>query len=147
MSLGNPPVLYQEGMTVGGSAVINGGMKWRTPENILQRWELEDGIDSIGPDTMDFFFSRVEDRINVAYQDPETIGRDNALLKEGADKNDWEVIPNRRNQLHCAGTNNCAFGCPVGAKRSPIVTYIPRSLHFGARIYANVRVDRAGAGK
>jgi choline dehydrogenase-like flavoprotein len=142
MSLGNPPVLYQEGMTVGGSAVINGGMKWRTPENILQRWDVEDGLDRIGPDDMDFFFSRVEDRINVAYQDPETIGRDNALLKEGADKNGWEVIPNRRNQLHCAGSNNCAFGCPVQAKRSPIVTYIPRSLHFGARIYANVRVDR-----
>lgn len=142
MSIGNPPVLYQEGMTVGGSAVINGGMKWRTPENILRRWDLEDGLDRIGPKEMDFFFRRVENRINVAYQDPESIGRDNALLKEGADKNGWEVIPNRRNQLHCAGTNNCAWGCPVEAKRSPIVTYIPRALHFGARIYANVRADK-----
>jgi choline dehydrogenase-like flavoprotein len=142
MSLGNPPVLYQEGMTVGGSAVINGGMKWRTPESILHRWNVEDGLDRIGPKDMDFFFSRVENRINVAYQDPESIGRDNALLKEGADKNGWEVIPNRRNQLHCSGTNNCAWGCPTGAKRSPIVTYIPRALHFGARIYSNVRVDK-----
>src|SRR5690606_29194920 len=36
----------------------------------------------------------------------------------------------------------CAFGCPTGAKQSTLVTYVPRALHFGARIYANVRVDR-----
>ena len=147
-SLGNPPVLFQEGRTVGGSTVINGGMSWRTPEAILDRWDKEAGVHRIGAEAMDPFFSRVEDRINVAFQDPETIGRDNALLKEGADKKGWEVIDNRRNQLHCAGTNNCAFGCPVGAKRSALVTYIPRALHFGARIFSDVRVSRiARAGK
>ena len=54
----------------------------------------------------------------------------------------WEVISNLRNQIHCAGSNNCAFGCPIGAKRSPLVTYIPRALHFGARVYSDIRVDR-----
>ncbi len=106
-SLGNPPVLFQEGRTVGGSTVINGGMSWRTPEAILDRWHREAGLHRVRPQEMDPFFARVEDRINVAYQDPETIGRDNALLKLGADRKGWEVIDNRRNQLHCAGTNNC----------------------------------------
>ncbi len=141
-SLGNPPVLFQEGRTVGGSTVINGGMSWRTPEAILDRWDKEAGIHKVSAKEMDPFFSRVEERIHVAYQDPHTVGRDNALLKEGADAKGWNVIDNRRNQLHCAGTNNCAFGCPTGAKRSSLVTYIPRALHFGARIYSNVRVER-----
>lgn len=141
-TLGKPPVMFQEGCLVGGSSVLNGAMSWRTPEHILERWHREDHLHKIRPEDMEPFFARVEDRINVAFQDPESIGRDNALLKEGADKKKWKVIPNRRNQLHCAGTNNCAFGCPTGAKRSTIVTYIPRALHFGARIYSNIRANK-----
>ena len=43
--------------------------------------------------------------------------------------------------MHCAGSNNCAFGCPTGAKQSALVSYLPRALHFGACIYSNIRVD------
>jgi len=142
MALGNPPILFQEGRMVGGSTVVNGGMSWRTPERILDRWMREDGIEGISAKEMEPFFERVERRIHVAYQDPESVGRDNALLKQGADTMGWETIPNLRNQLHCSGSNNCAFGCPTGAKQSAAVTYVPRSLHFGARLYANARVRR-----
>lgn len=140
MALGNPPVLFQEGSLVGGSSVLNGGMSWRTPERILDRWHREEGIAAITAKEMEPYFDRVERRIHVSYQDPETIGRDNQLLKEGADAKGWEVIPNRRNTVHCAGSNNCAFGCPTGAKQSTLVTYIPRALHFGARLYSDLRV-------
>ncbi len=142
MALGSPAVLYQEGSVVGGSTVINGGMSWRTPEQILDRWGREASIDHITPADMEPYFERVERRINVRYQDPDSIGRDNAMLKEGADKKGWKIIPNLRNQLHCTGSNNCAFGCPTGAKQSALVSYLPRALHFGARIYSNVRVAK-----
>src|SRR5215470_1536931 len=131
-ALGNPPILYQEGSAVGGSTVINGGMSWRTPDKILARWERE-----LGP-----YFARVERRIHVAKMDPDVIGIDNQLLKKGADAKGWKVIDNLRNQVHCVGSNRCAFGCPTGAKQSALVSYIPRALHYGARIYADVRVDR-----
>ena len=93
MAIGSPPVLYQEGSVVGGSTVVNGGMSWRTPEDILARWGLEAEIDAISAKDMEPYFERVERRINVAYQDPESIGRDNQILKEGADKKGWKVIP------------------------------------------------------
>ena len=141
MAIGDPPVLYQEGRAVGGSTVINGGMSWRTPEKILDRWSTEAGLDGVDAASLEPFFERVERRIHVRHQDPESIGVDNALLKQGADAKGWKVIPNLRNQVHCAGSNNCAFGCPTGAKQSALVTYIPRALHFGARIYSNVRID------
>ena len=96
----------------------------------------------MGPEEMQLYFERVEKRLSVGVQAPETIGRDNQLLKEGADKMGWDVIPNLRNQLHCPGSNNCAFGCPTGAKQSALVSYIPRALHFGARLYSDVKVDR-----
>ena len=142
VSVGNPPIAFQEGRTVGGSTVINGGMSWRTPEKILERWRREDSVEAIRATEMERFFARVEKRISTGHQDPWTVGRDNQILKEGADKLGWSVIPNLRNQFHCAGSNNCAFGCPTKAKRSTLVTYIPRALAFGARLYADCRVDR-----
>jgi choline dehydrogenase-like flavoprotein len=142
LAIGDPPILYQEGRAVGGSTVVNGGMSWRTPEKILDRWWREAGLDAIRAKEMEPWFQRVERRIHVARQDPETIGKDNLLLEQGARAKGWKVVPNLRNQVHCAGSNNCAFGCPTGAKQSALVSYVPRALHFGARLYSDVRVDR-----
>jgi choline dehydrogenase-like flavoprotein len=117
-------------------------MAWRTPEKILDRWAIEHGLDDVRAADLEPYFERVERRIHVRGQDPESLGRDNELLKIGADAKGWKVIPNLRNQVHCAGSNNCAFGCPTGAKQSALVSYIPRALHFGARLWSDVRVDR-----
>jgi choline dehydrogenase-like flavoprotein len=142
MAIGQPRVLYQEGRVVGGSTVINGGMSWRTPERVLDGWAVEHGLRGIRARDMEPFFERVERRIHVRTQDPESIGRDNHLLRSGAEALGWKVIENLRNQVHCPGSNNCAFGCPTGAKQSALVSYIPRALHFGARVQADVRVER-----
>lgn len=142
MAIGDPPVLYQEGRAVGGSTVVNGGMSWRTPEKILDRWWREASIDQIRAKDLEPWFERAERRIHVRHQDPDSVGKDNLLLKRGADAMGWKVIPNLRNQVHCPGSNNCAFGCPTGAKQSALVSYVPRALHFGARLYSDVRVDR-----
>src|SRR5215470_6333375 len=147
VALGNPPVFFAEGRCVGGSTVINGGMSWRTPEKVLERWAREDGVEGIRAREMEAAFARVERRISATRQDPETFGRDNALLRAGAEAKGWKTVENVRNQVHCAGSNACVFGCPTGAKRSTLVSYIPRALAFGARVYADCRVekiDRAG---
>jgi choline dehydrogenase-like flavoprotein len=142
LALGKPPVLFSEGRCVGGSTVVNGGMSWRTPPRVLQRWASEEEVAEISERDMEPYFAAVESRISVALQDPETIGTDMRLLKAGADAKGWQIIPNLRNQLHCAGSNNCTNGCPTGAKRSMLVTNIPRALSRGARLFADCRVDR-----
>ncbi|MFT3699151.1 MAG: GMC family oxidoreductase [Kofleriaceae bacterium] len=142
VAIGNPPIMFQEGKAVGGSTVINGGMSWRTPEEILAHWRDVSGLDELNTKTLDPYFERVEKRIHVAPMDTDAIGRDNWLLKKGADAKGWEIIGNLRNQAHCVGSNRCAFGCPTGAKQSALVSYIPRALHFGARVYADVKIDR-----
>jgi choline dehydrogenase-like flavoprotein len=142
VAIGSPPVLFSEGRCVGGSTVVNGGMSFRTPESTLDRWAREESVSAIGPSDMDRHFRAVEHRLHVAHQDPETIGRDSELLKAGADARGWRIIPNTRNQIHCAGTNNCVLGCPTGAKRSMLVTNVPRALAHGARLFADCRVAR-----
>jgi choline dehydrogenase-like flavoprotein len=141
-TIGRPSVLFAEGRCVGGSTVVNGGMSWRTPAGVLERWAKQDGVLEISEAEMDPYFARFEASHSVGPQDPETIGRSSLLLKAGADALGWTILPNRRNQLHCAGTSNCSNGCPTGAKRSMAVTSVPRALAFGARVIADCRVDR-----
>ena len=142
MAIGRPSVAFAEGRCVGGSTVVNGGMSWRTPAGVLERWSAREGVLEISEQEMEPFFARAESRHSVGLQDPETIGRDSELLQAGAAARGWAIVPNRRNQLHCAGTNNCNNGCPTGAKRSMLVTSVPRALALGARLYADCRVDR-----
>jgi choline dehydrogenase-like flavoprotein len=142
MAIGRPSVLYAEGRCVGGSTVVNGGMSWRTPGRVLDRWTEQEGLPQISEKDLDPYFTRAESRLSVGLQDPETIGRDSQLFKAGAEAMGWNVISNRRNQLHCAGTNSCSSGCPTGAKRSMMLTSVPRALSLGARLFADCRVDR-----
>lgn len=141
-AIGRPPVLFSEGRCVGGSTVVNGGMSFRTPEAALDRWTRDPSLALVSAEAMRPYFEIVERRLHVSVQDPETIGRDSELLKVGADALGWKIIPNTRNQIHCAGSNNCTLGCPTGAKRSMLLTHIPRALAHGARLYAECRVDR-----
>jgi choline dehydrogenase-like flavoprotein len=117
-------------------------MSWRTPARVLDRWAEQEGISAIREQDLDPYFTRIESRLSVGPQDPETIGRDSELFKAGADAKGWAIVANRRNQLHCAGTNSCTSGCPTGAKRSMLVTSVPRALSRGARLFADCRVDR-----
>ena len=142
MAIGHPSVLYAEGRCVGGSTVVNGGMSWRTPARVLRRWAEQEGLRAISEQDLDPYFAAIESRLSVGLQDPETIGRDSELFKGGAEARGWTVVPNRRNQLHCAGTNSCSSGCPTGAKQSMLVTSVPRALALGARLLADCRVDR-----
>jgi choline dehydrogenase-like flavoprotein len=142
MAIGTPAISFAEGRCVGGSTVINGGMSWRTPEKVLERWWREDMVDGIRAADMERAFARVEKYVSARPQDPESASRDNEILRTGAERKGWRLVANIRDQLHCAGTNNCAFGCPTAAKRSTLVSYLPRALGFGARVYADCRVDR-----
>jgi choline dehydrogenase-like flavoprotein len=137
--LGTPPVGYVEGRCVGGSTTVNGGMAWRTPDAVLDRWRSEHGLD-LGD--LDPVFDRVERRLSVATQDPGSIGRDQELLRAGAEAMSWRTVDNRRAQVHCAGCNGCVLGCPTGAKQSTLVSYLPRAVGFGATVVADCRADR-----
>jgi choline dehydrogenase-like flavoprotein len=140
--MGKPNIVFAEGRCVGGSTVINGALSWRTPEKVLKRWQWENGLTNLSMEKLDPFFSKVEERVNVRPQDPESVGRDAELMIEGADKLGYRWVPAMRSQKHCCGANNCAFGCPTDAKQSVLVTYVPRLLAAGGRLYAGCRAER-----
>ncbi len=139
---GKPPIVFTEGRCVGGSTVINGGLSWRTPEKVLKKWHWEYALDEITPKTLEPFFNRVEKRVSVSIQPDDTIGMDARLIKIGADKLGYKTEPARRNIIGCKGLNNCIFGCPVNAKRSSLVAYIPSVEKNGGKIYPWVRAEK-----
>ena len=122
-------------------------MSWRTPARVLQRWAEQEGLRAIGERDLAPYFEAIESRLSVGPQDPETVGRDSELFRDAARARGWAVVANRRNQRHCAGTNNCSSGCPTGAKQSMLVTSVPRALAAGGRLFADVRVDRVLLGR
>lgn len=140
--MGRPPIPYAEGRCVGGSTVVNGGMTWRPPEEVLAQWESLTGQPDLGMKAMEPLFDRVEERIHAKPQHASSIGEDNRLLEQGAHRLGWRYEHNRRAQDRCVGSNQCVTGCPTGAKQSTLLSYMPRALSRGARCLTEVRVHR-----
>jgi choline dehydrogenase-like flavoprotein len=140
--LGRTPVAYSEGRCVGGGTVVNGGMAFRAPERVLEQWVAATGDRGLSASGLDDLYARVERFLSVGPPDPGSVGRDQDLLRLGADRLGWRVVEDQRNHLHCGGCNVCTWGCPTGAKQSTLVSYLPRAMTFGATIWPKCRVDR-----
>jgi len=142
MILGRPPIVFAEGRCVGGSTVINGGMAWRAPERVLTHWERDLGLDGLGPRAIEPYFEAAERILHTEPNHEDTYGRNTQLFLEGARRLGWPVARAPRNMRRCVGLNNCALGCPTGAKQGMHVTEIPRALGAGAALVTHARVDR-----
>jgi choline dehydrogenase-like flavoprotein len=138
-TLGRAPVQFSEGRCVGGSTVVNGAMAFRASERVLRRWASAAGVARLD---LDEEYARVERFLSVAAPDPESVGRDQVLLKAGADRLGWRVVEDRRAHVHCGGCNVCVWGCPTGAKQSALVSYLPRAISFGATVWTGCRAER-----
>jgi choline dehydrogenase-like flavoprotein len=139
---GKPDIPYLEGRAVGGSTVLNGGMAYRAPADVLEGWVRTTGSPDLGPKALEPYFERVESRVHVAHQLDVSIADDNRIMVAGAKKLGWRYEVNKRSQEACVGANNCVFGCPTGAKQSTLVTYVPRALAAGARCLTEIRALR-----
>jgi choline dehydrogenase-like flavoprotein len=142
MIFGDPPIIFAEGRCVGGSTVINGGMSWPTPERVLEHWERGLGISDTGPHAMEPYLRAAERILHVEPNQEDTFGENTHLFMRGAQALGWPLARAPRNMHRCVGLNNCAFGCPTGAKQGMHVTEVPRALSSGAALLTHARVDR-----
>ena len=142
MILGRPPIIFAEGRCVGGSTVINGGMSWRTPPRVLEHWQRDLGLDATGPREMERYFDEAERILHVEPNQEDTFGKNTHLFLKGAAALGWPVARAPRNMNRCVGLNNCALGCPTGAKQGMHVTQVPAALHAGAALLTHARVSK-----
>jgi choline dehydrogenase-like flavoprotein len=157
------PMLYQEagtratkdlgftilqGRAVGGSTVVNWTTSFRTPEKVYEHWKRVHGVGELSYADVVPHWDAVEERLNIKQIEYEDTNRNNRLLFDGCKKLGLAVETTHRNVKGCMKSGYCGMGCPIDAKQSMLVTYLPDAVAAGATVLSRCRVDKlvAGAG-
>ncbi|MEZ5170530.1 MAG: GMC family oxidoreductase N-terminal domain-containing protein [Acidimicrobiia bacterium] len=138
-AMGSPMISLPMGRAVGGTTTVNSGTCFRTPEDVLHRWERS-GVTGVSPEAMAPVFDEVEEVLGVTPVPEEVLGANGSVARRGAEALGWSGGPIRRNIRGCHGHGACGFGCPIDAKQGMHVTYLPRAVASGATIVAHARV-------
>jgi choline dehydrogenase-like flavoprotein len=107
---------------------------------VLARWRSEHGIDWATELAGDY--AQAEELMWVRPVDPERMGRNGQLLREGAEALGVTHAPLQRNAGGCFQCSSCPSGCRLDAKRAAHVSYLPRAVAAGARVRAGVDARR-----
>lgn len=140
-TLGSPPILLPLGRGLGGTTLVNSGTCFRTPPQVLERWQREFGLEALADaQALDPCFARVEHALSIHEVTPELAGRNAAIARRGAEALGWSHGFLKRNARGCVGSGVCAFGCPASAKQHVGITYVPRAEAAGAQVIAGADV-------
>ena len=143
IGLGDTPlILIQAGRCVGGSSVVNGGVCFRTPPEVIQKWRTQLGLTSFTQEHMERIFEEIERELQVQPVPEQLHNRGVLKLREAAKKKGYSSLTLRRNVVHCDTSCRCIFGCPKDRKQSVLVTYLRKAQDKGAQIYADFQVKR-----
>ncbi|MFH8404339.1 GMC family oxidoreductase N-terminal domain-containing protein [Streptomyces sp. NPDC018019] len=137
--LGSPVIPYGEGCCVGGSTVVNGGLLWAPPDALLERWAREMGTTDYRADRLAGHLRTVAGLLGAGEQPHGDGNADSRLLADAADALGWRWAAARRAAPGCRHRNRCPTGCPSGAKRSMLVSYLPEAERYGAVIEPGTR--------
>lgn len=131
-----------QGRAVGGGTVINWTTCFRTPDEVVESWKKYHGVKNLAPDDLQPHFDAIETRLNIQAIPLGAINRNNRVLYDGCQALGFEASPIKRNVRGCAHTGYCGMGCPIDAKQSMLVTYLPDAMDLGATILSRCRVSR-----
>jgi len=132
VAFGHPKIAYVEGCCIGGGSEINRGIYHRTPDYMLEKWQVDFGVRDLSAETMAKHFQACEETAKVQYlaDDAPLMSR---LLFEGASALGWRASEAPR--LY-------DYDVVGGRKQSMSETFVPRFLRAGGRLVADTRIDR-----
>ena len=136
---GNAFIPVASGRGVGGGTLVNSAICFRAPRRVLEEWTGEWGLDYFDDGERDELFEEVEEAIGVESTPANIAGHNSTIVRRGfaALGVDHGYMP--RNAPQCVGCGTCQTGCPVGAKATADLTWLPRFLRAGGRVYADTR--------
>ncbi|TMC49255.1 MAG: FAD-binding protein [Chloroflexi bacterium] len=141
-ALGRPPIALPIGRGVGGTTLVNSGTCYRTPDSVLTSWRDDQGLTLADPAAFSPLLDEVEATLQVAPVPDAVMGRNGALMLEGARALGWGAGPLLRNAPGCGGCCQCSIGCPRNAKFGVHLNALPQACAAGARILSDARVER-----
>ncbi len=131
-----------QGTCVGGTTVINNALCFRTPDKTLKRWAHDFGVKGMSPEEMRPSFEKVESEIRVQPLSEEDLNYNNRALKRGVDEMKYKGGFFHRNVVDCVRCGFCMLGCAYDRKQSMNLTYIPKAVEYGAKVYPNCRAGK-----
>ncbi|MDQ3572330.1 MAG: GMC family oxidoreductase N-terminal domain-containing protein, partial [Actinomycetota bacterium] len=136
LARGLPSIPTPVGRAVGGTTVVNSGTCFRAPDRILERWRSEHGV--AWAEELADEYSEAEEMLDVRPVDPDRMGRNGQILRDGAEARGVSHHPLSRNAGGCINCSSCPYGCRLDQKRAMHVSYLPRAVAAGARVRAGV---------
>jgi choline dehydrogenase-like flavoprotein len=132
-----------QGRCVGGSTVMNSAIAHRTPEDVLDDWAARFGLGAaITAKALEPHFEALERELSARAVSDEALGENDQRFLHEAEIHGFPARRTHRYEHGCRGSGRCFTGCPNAAKQGMNVSYVPRSLALGARIYCSCRVER-----
>jgi choline dehydrogenase-like flavoprotein len=140
-------IMILQGRTVGGGTTVNWTASFRTPPSTIDLWARRHAV-NLDEATLAPHFAAVEERLSIPpVGSMDDVNRNNLALYRGAEKLGWGPKVIRRNVKGCARLGYCGMGCPLDAKQSALITYVPDALAAGATLHSNARavaIEREG---
>jgi choline dehydrogenase-like flavoprotein len=133
---------FYAGSCVGGSTVVNDALCWRTPPEVLEGWREGYGLAPLTDAALAPYLERAWRDVHAEPTGRSHLNRNAHRLELGAQRLGWASEAMPRNVRGCARLGRCNFGCPIDAKQSMLVTYVPRAERAGARVLAHTRAER-----
>jgi hypothetical protein len=139
--IGVPNFAFGEGVCLGGSTEVNGGLFWSLPEHKRVKWTRLPEIGKYFGADFDEEFSIISSRLGVKTETKSiSANLDSKVMETAAIKLGWHTTDVPRVAPACQHSNRCGSGCPTGAKQSMTKTYIPDGITFGGRIETNLKI-------
>jgi len=135
-------VVMFQGAAVGGGTLVNWMITFRAPDFVLDEWSRRFGIGGFSPADMASTFERVEREIHATPVPEDAHSPANRILLDGARRLGWRATTGSINARGCIRAGFCGQGCRYGAKQSVDRVYLPPAIARGARLLADVRVER-----
>ena len=132
-------IMILQGRSVGGGTTVNWTSSFRTPEATLRLWAERHGVRGLDAATLAPHFEAVEHRLSIGKGNEDDVNLNNRKLWDGATRLGWGPELIRRNVKGCARLGYCGMGCPLDAKQSALVTYVPDAIAAGADVYTDCR--------
>lgn len=126
---------------VGGCTVHYWGDSFRTPDDRLERWRTEHGLDWMTPGELAPHFDAIEQDLGIQITPEHLLNENNRLVRAGCEALGIEGARPPTARVGCVGCGWTQFGCAYNAKTSQLITTIPRISRAGGRIYSDARAD------
>lgn len=135
-------VTLLQGGAVGGGTTVNWMLMLPPLDHVLEEWEVKLRLPGLSARELAPHLDRVGEEVHARLVPPDAHSPANRAILEGAAALGWRARSAMINAKECVRAGTCSLGCRFGAKQDARLTWLPRALAAGARLFTGASVDR-----